>query len=143
MRGREEAPHSNRRDFANLKKLSTYLWEYRGRVLLALGCLMLSKLAIVAVPLLLKKIINTLDAGSSDPAGEAVSQVSESAGILGNQDVLLVALGFVAAYGLLRLCSSLFKELRDALFARVRYRAMHQLSTHLLIFSSYILFFLQ
>ncbi len=132
MRGREEAPHSNRRDFANLKKLSTYLWEYRGRVLLALSCLMLSKLAIVAVPLLLKKIINTLDAGSSEPAGEAASQVSDSAGILGNQDVLLVALGFVAAYGLLRLCSSLFKELRDALFARVRYRAMHQLSTQVL-----------
>jgi len=43
-----------------------------------------------------------------------------------------VALGLVAAYGLLRLGNSLFKELRDALFARVRYRAMHRLSTSVL-----------
>ncbi|MDB4223298.1 ABC transporter ATP-binding protein/permease [Granulosicoccus sp.] len=123
MHGRQEAPHSNRRDFDNLKKLSTYLWEYRGRVLLALGCLMISKLAIVAVPFLLKKIINTLDQDSS-------TNLEIAAG--GANDVLLVALGLVAAYGLLRLCSSFFKELRDALFARVRYRAMHQLSTRVL-----------
>jgi len=134
MHGRVEAPHSNRRDFENLRKLSTYLWEYRGRVLLALGCLMLSKLAIVAVPLLLKKIVNTLDRGvdSANTAGVVVTGAANKPGLVGDQDVLLVALGFVAAYGLLRLCSSLFKELRDALFARVRYRAMHQLSTQVL-----------
>ena len=116
MHGRLEAPHSNRRDYENLRKLSTYLWEYRGRVLLALACLVLSKFAIVAVPLILKRIINTLDA--------------ESGGL--EEDALLVALGFVAAYGLLRLASSLFTELRDALFSRVRYRAMHQLSNRVL-----------
>lgn len=129
MHGRLEAPHSNRRDFENLKKLSTYLWEYRGRVLLALACLMLSKLAIVAVPLLLKEIVNTLDQGISEP-GDVSGESATAA--MANQDVLLVALGLVAAYGVLRLCSSLFKELRDALFARVRYRAMHQLSTQVL-----------
>ena len=91
MHGRLEAPHSNRRDFENLKKLSTYLWEYRGRVLLALACLMLSKLAIVAVPLLLKEIVNTLDRNGTD----AVEAAGESA--IANQDVLLVALGLVAA----------------------------------------------
>ncbi len=127
MHGRVEVPHSNRRDFENLKKLSTYLWEYRGRVLLALGCLMLSKLAIVAVPLLLKNIVNTLD---QETGVEAAGSVVDAGAA--NTDVLLVALGFVAAYGMLRLCSSLFKELRDALFARVRYRAMHQLSTQVL-----------
>jgi len=120
MRGRIEAPHSNRRDFQNLRKISGYLWEYRGRVLLALGCLVLSKLLVVAVPLLLKEIINTLDAG-----GDASSNLETSS-------VLLVSLGLVAAYGLLRLGNSLFKELRDALFARVRYRAMHRLSTRVL-----------
>ena len=61
MHGRVEAPHSNRQDFENLTKVSTYLWEYKGRVLLALACLMISKLTIVAVPLVLKRIINTLD----------------------------------------------------------------------------------
>ena len=43
MYRRLEAPHSNRRDLQNLKKLSTYLWEYRGRVLIALGFLLLAK----------------------------------------------------------------------------------------------------
>ncbi len=120
MRGRVEAPHSNRRDLRNLRKLSTYLWEYRGRVILALACLVIAKLMVVAVPLLLKEIVNTLDAGTADTATNTGSSV------------LLVSLGLVAAYGLLRLGNSFFKELRDALFAKVRYRAMHRLSTSVL-----------
>lgn len=32
MRGRQEAPHSNPHDLENLRKLSTYLWDYRRRV---------------------------------------------------------------------------------------------------------------
>ena len=115
MHGRVEAPHSNRRDIDNLRKLSTYLLEYRGRVALALGCLVMSKLAIVAVPFVLKHIVDTLDAGSN----------------AGN-DVLLVALGFVAAYGLLRIAGSLFTELQNSLFSRVRFRAMHELSNRVL-----------
>jgi len=118
MHGRVEAPHSNRRDLENLRKLSSYLWEYRGRVLLALSCLVVAKLATVMVPLVLKEIVNTLD--------------NQQAGLITAEKALLAALGFVAAYGLLRLFSSLFKELRDALFARVRYRAMHQLSSRVL-----------
>ena len=116
--GRVEKPHSNRRDFENLKKVTTYMWEYRGRVLIALACLVIAKLAIVAVPLVLKRIVNVLD------DGDGVAN--------GNNDALLVALGLVAAYGLLRIASSLFKELRDSLFARVRYSAMHELSTRVL-----------
>lgn len=114
MHRRVEAPHSNRRDLHNLAKLGTYIWEYRGRVLLALGFLLLAKLATVAVPLVLKEIINTLDAETTE------------------QQVLSVAIGFVAAYGALRIASAAFKELRDALFARVRYRAMHRLSSSVL-----------
>lgn len=122
MHGRVEAPHSNRRDFANLRKLSTYLFEYRGRVLLALGCLIVSKLAIVSVPFILKSIVNTLDADGTEGAGGSVD----------TSGVLLIALGFVAAYGALRIASSLFTELRDSLFSRVRYHAMHTLSTRVL-----------
>ncbi len=134
MHGRVEAPHSNRRDFDNLKKLTTYLWEYKGRVLLALACLMASKLAIVAVPLLLKEIVNALDNGvqvGTDAASVDSTAVSVFDAFNGN-DVMLVGLGLVAAYGLLRMLSAAFKELRDALFARVRYRAMHKLSTEVL-----------
>ncbi len=119
MHGRVEAPHSNRRDFENLKKLSTYLWEYRGRVLVALACLMVAKLAVVAVPLVLKRIVDTLDVAPG-PDG------------IGSEELLVIALGFVAAYGGLRIASSLFNELRDSVFSRVRYRAMHQLSTRVL-----------
>jgi len=115
---RVEAPHSNRSDLQNLRKLSSYLWEYRFRVVLALVCMILAKFAIVAVPLLLKEIINALDEGTD-------------AGTTGRA-ILLVPLGLVAAYGALRVCSSLFNELRDALFARVRHRAMHQLSVRVL-----------
>ena len=38
----------------------------------------------------------------------------------------------LGAYGLLRFASSLFNELRDVLFARVRYRVMHLLSVKVL-----------
>ena len=132
MHGRVEAPHSNRRDYENLKKLTYYLWDYKGRVLLALSCLMVSKLAIVAVPLLLKEIVNALD--SANDAGEINNAASGGSlfDAFNGNDVMLVGLGLVAAYGLLRLASSAFKELRDSLFARVRYRAMHKLSTEVL-----------
>ena len=141
MHGRQEAPHSNRRDLENLRKLSTYLFEYRGRVAAALGCLVLAKLATVAVPLVLKRIVDTLDAAdapASEPGaaelGEAVADAAPGLadGALSGEAVLLVALGFVAAYGLLRIASSAFNELRDSLFSRVRYRAMHSLSTRVL-----------
>lgn len=127
MHGRQEAPHSNRRDLENLRKLYTYVWEYRGRVLLALACLVLSKLATVAVPFVLKNIINTLDEVTTD---DTASMANTS--VTAENSVLLIALGLVAAYGLLRLAGSFFNELRDSLFSRVRYRAMHQLSTRVL-----------
>jgi len=110
---RDEVPHSNRQDLDNLRKLSSYVWRYRGRVLLALVCLILAKLATVGVPLVLRDIIDALDAEKG-------------------QAVLLVPLGLVAAYGVLRLAGSLFNELRDSLFARVRYGAMHELSVRVL-----------
>ncbi|MGB0867084.1 MAG: ABCB family ABC transporter ATP-binding protein/permease, partial [Granulosicoccaceae bacterium] len=45
---------------------------------------------------------------------------------------LLVPMALVAAYGGLRLATSLFNELRDILFSRVRYKAMHKLSVDVL-----------
>ena len=126
---RVEAPHSNRRDLSNLRKLSTYVWEYRGRVLIALGCLVLSKLATVAVPLVLKEIINTLDRSTDAVAETGAAAATQSSAW---EQGLWIALGFVAAYGALRIAGSAFNELRDSLFARVRYRAMHQLSVRVL-----------
>lgn len=109
---RTEGPHEDRRDWQNLSKLSTYVWDYKGRVGLALACLILSKLAVVSVPLVLKQIIDNLDEGSAS----AIS----------------LAFVFVAIYGALRLAASFFNELRDVLFARVRYGAMHHMSVRVL-----------
>ncbi len=110
---RLEAPHQDRKDFANLRKLSPYIWSFKGRVFWAMACLVISKLAVVGVPLVLKEIINALDM----PSG---------------QQMFTVPLFLVAAYGCLRIASSLFNELRDVLFTRVRYHAMHRLSMDVL-----------
>jgi len=91
-----------------IRSLLPYLREYRGRVALALGLLLLAKLAGVAVPWVLKLIV------------EHFESVTDA--------LLLVPLGLLAAYGLLRFCSVFFSELRDAVFARVAERAMRRIS---------------
>ena len=85
------------RDIKVLKKLLPYLVKMRARVIWAVSFLMLAKLANVAVPLALKEIVDSLDQTNL---------------------VLILPLGMLLAYGLLRLASSLFNELRDAIFAK-------------------------
>jgi len=108
----EAQVHKDRRDFRNLRNMLPFLWEYRGRALFALGCLVLAKLANVGIPLLLKAIVDGLEDSE--------------------QTVLVLPLFLLLGYGALRLGSSLFNELRDAVFARVRYRAMRNLSNRVL-----------
>ncbi|MBG7602204.1 MAG: ABC transporter ATP-binding protein/permease [Gammaproteobacteria bacterium] len=117
MRGHGQ--HVTQTDAANehfswrsLQAVTPFLWEYRGRVLLSLAFLILAKLSLVGIPLMLKKIIEQFE---NTP-----------------QMVVAVPLGLIAGYGLLRLFASLFNELRDAVFARVRYHAMRRLSTQVL-----------
>ncbi|MCU7856338.1 MAG: ABC transporter ATP-binding protein/permease, partial [Candidatus Thiodiazotropha sp. (ex Lucinoma borealis)] len=50
----------------------------------------------------------------------------------GDRTLLVLPLFLLLGYGALRLSSSLFNELRDAIFARVRYRAMRNLSSRVL-----------
>jgi len=111
-RRRTEAPHSDRADWGNLRKMLPYIWAYRGRVVAALATLIISKLAMVGVPLVLKQIVDALDAGQSQAVALPI--------------VLLLI------YGGLRLINSGFNELRDVIFAKVRYHAMHQLSREVL-----------
>ncbi len=106
--GYTQTPHGNRQDWRNLRSLLPYLWDYRGRVLLALLCLLLAKVANVGVPILLKRIVDSLDGA--------------------HHAVVALPIALLLAYGVLRLTSSLLNELRDALFARVRYRAMRRLT---------------
>lgn len=108
-----ERPHRDRDDWNNLKKLTPFLWDYRGRVLLALLSLVLAKMANVGVPLALKEIVDVLD----HPATR----------------LLELPIMLLLVYGVLKLSASLFNELRDALFARVRYRAMRLISNRVLM----------
>lgn len=107
-----DAPHKNRQDLRNLRHMLPYLWDYRGRVLVALVSLVLAKLATVGIPVLLKEIVDTLDVKE----GQA----------------LVLPLVLFLGYGALRLGSSFFNEMRDAVFARVRYGAMRKLSHQVL-----------
>lgn len=107
--------HGNREDLRNIRRLLPYIWDFKGRVLLALSCLILSKIAIVGMPLVLKEIVDTLDS----------AQLQRNAAL---SLPLLLLLG----YGALRLMASLFNELRDAIFSRVRYHAMRGISRRVL-----------
>ncbi|MBL4711535.1 MAG: ABC transporter ATP-binding protein/permease [Gammaproteobacteria bacterium] len=108
-------PHGNRKDIQNLKRLFPYIWDFKGRVSLALACLILSKIAIVGMPLVLKDIVDGLDS----------KQLLDDA-------TLALPLLLLLAYGALRLMSSLFNEMRDAIFSRVRYHAMRGISRRVL-----------
>lgn len=106
MTHRGPAP-SNRNDLKTLRTLLPYLWEFRWRVVLALVLLVLAKLANVTVPLLLKDIVDHLG-----PA----------------QVPLVLPLALLSGYGALRFCSTLFGELRDAVFAKVMQRAIRRVA---------------
>jgi ATP-binding cassette, subfamily B, heavy metal transporter len=90
-----------RSDWATLAKLLPYLWQYRWRVGLALLFLVAAKVANVGVPVLLKNLVDSLTLKPGDP-----------------QALLVVPVGLVVAYGLLRLSTSLFTELRELVFAK-------------------------
>ncbi len=96
-----------RREWRVVPMLLPYLWEYRWRVAIALVCLVTAKLANVGVPLVLKEIVDSLDP---------------------TRAVVAVPFAALAAYGLLRLSTTLFAELRDVVFVRVAQRAIRRLA---------------
>ncbi|MBQ5941737.1 ABC transporter ATP-binding protein/permease [Massilia sp. AB1] len=100
-----------RNDWATLRTLFPYLWVYKWRVLAALGALIGAKMANVGVPLVLKQLIDQL---AIDPAHP--------------QALLVLPLGALVAYGLLRLSTTVFTELREFLFARVTQRAVRTIA---------------
>jgi len=94
-----------RNDWAVIRSLLPYLWEFKWRVGLALSFLVAAKLANVGVPLLMKQIVDSLDS---------------------RQAVLVLPLALLVMYGLLRLSTTLFAELRDVVFVRVAKRAIRR-----------------
>ncbi|MBQ0763810.1 ABCB family ABC transporter ATP-binding protein/permease [Marinobacter psychrophilus] len=103
-------PTNHKPDWKIIAGLWPYLAEYRGRVILAVSMLIMAKVAIVTTPIALKYIVDYLDQNR------------------GADMVLWIPLMLVLAYGALRFGSTLFSELRDAIFARVAERAMRRVS---------------
>jgi len=104
-------PHTTlpatRNDWKTIRTLLPYLWEFKGRVALAMVLLIAAKLANVAVPLLLKEIVD----GLNQPRA-----------------VLMLPVLLLVGYGLLRFLSTGFGELRDAVFAKVTQRAIRRVA---------------
>jgi ATP-binding cassette subfamily B protein len=100
-----------RSDWATLARLLPYLWRYRWRVIFALAFLVGAKVANVGVPLLLKELVDSLSISPTDPRA-----------------LLVVPVGLLLAYGGLRLCTSLFTELRELIFAKATEGAARSIS---------------
>jgi ABC-type transport system involved in Fe-S cluster assembly fused permease/ATPase subunit len=96
-----------RSDLSVVRRLFPYLWEFRGRVLLALAFLIAAKLANITVPIVMKSIVD---------------------GLTGDKALLAVPVSLLLAYALLRLSSTLFNELRDIVFVKVAQRAMRRIA---------------
>ena len=106
-----ESNTPQRGDWRVIRDLLPYLLEYRFRVILALSCLVAAKFANLGIPILMKELIDSLDIKASSP-----------------QALLVVPVGIIVAYGLLRISASLFTELREALFARVTQNAVRKVA---------------
>ncbi len=98
---------ARRNEWHTVARVLPYLWEYRGRVLLALAFLIIAKLANVGVPLVLKEVVDALDP---------------------RQAALALPLALLIAYGALRFSNTLFGELRDLVFIRVTQRAIRRIA---------------
>ncbi len=95
-----------------LRALAPHLWprgetELQARVVIALLLLGLSKIAGVYVPILFKDAVDALSAKGVDA-------------------VILAPIGLIVAYGVMRVLSQAFGELRDAVFAKVAQRAIRR-----------------
>jgi ATP-binding cassette, subfamily B, heavy metal transporter len=101
-----------RGEWQTLRTLLPYLWQFKGRVILALSCLVLAKVANVAVPIILKDIVDLV---SANPAAAAIA----------------VPLGLILAYGAMRVLTTLFTELREVVFARVTQQAVRKIALQL------------
>ena len=113
MRHRSSNPDpAARAEWSTIRTLLPYLLVFKGRVVLAMLLLVLAKLANVAVPLALKEIVDALN----HP-----------------QAMLAVPVALVIGYGVLRMVSTLFGELRDAVFAKVTQRAIRQVALQVFV----------
>jgi len=107
--GSPSTPHPRPGDLNTVRSLLPYLGEFKGRVAAAIALLVAAKVANVGVPVMLKAVVDALT-GSGQPV------------------VLVLPLALVLGYGALRFASTLFGEIRDAVFAKVTQRAIRRVA---------------
>ncbi len=95
-------------DWRTLKKLGPYLWDHRWRFFFAVSFLIGAKIATIGVPIVLKHIVDSLDTAKNA--------------------VLILPVALIVGYGLLRLATTLFTDLRDMIFARVTQGMIRKIS---------------
>jgi ATP-binding cassette, subfamily B, heavy metal transporter len=101
-----------RSDWATLARLFPYLWYYKWRVMAALAFMVGAKVANVGVPLLLKELVDAMNPNL----------------ISGTNALLVVPAALLLGYGLLRLSTSLFTELRELVFSKATEGAARSIS---------------
>jgi len=99
-----------RSDLGTIRSLLPYVWQFKERVLLAMACLVAAKVASVVTPLYLKDLVDQLGVPAT---------------------VLALPVAALLGYGFARLATSVFGELRDALFARVTQGSIRRIATRL------------
>ncbi|UWR01573.1 ABC transporter ATP-binding protein/permease [Ruegeria conchae] len=110
----QSEPDEQRSGWRTIRKVAPYLWPedepwVKRRVVWAMAMLVLAKLIAVYTPILYKGAVDGL-------AGEGVPPIA------------LGAIGLTVAYGVARMMTVGFQQLRDALFAPVGQRALRALA---------------
>ncbi|WP_109051923.1 ABC transporter ATP-binding protein/permease [Azospirillum sp. TSA6c] len=105
---------------AAIRSLGPYIWprdsvETRVRVVLAMLLLIGAKVANVYVPIFYKHAVDALTPASAG-------------GTVGPGAAVTIPLGLIVAYGLARVTSLVFAELRDAVFATVAQRTIRRVA---------------
>ena len=95
------------RHHSTLRSLLPYLWEFRGRAALALLLLLAADLALVAVPMVLKVIVDGFDPRRAP---------------------LVLPVTMLVGYGALRFAGTLLGELRDVVFELATLRAARRVA---------------
>ena len=91
-----------------LKSLLPYFMVFRGRVIIAMLCLVMAKLASVTLPFAMKYIVDSLDATQTR--------------------IITLPLLFLVFYGIVRFGTIIFGEIRDSIFGRVTENAMRKIA---------------
>jgi len=134
------------RDWKTLQRLFPYLWEYKWRVMAALSFMVGAKVANVGVPIVLKKLVDTLntvtqtgaESGSkavdTQTVNNALGTLDSNAATISNVEsyfhnaFVLVPVALLLSYALLRLSVSAFTELRELVFAKATQGAARRIA---------------